>query len=331
MTSDAEDLHPPMSPPRTAERMFGLGGLDTQNISAAALASQIRAVDRTGSSAIITSNGTIATGSFCTAREPPKTKTNSIIDSDSRIPQKPPSDILATNLVWGTGVADDLSTDSGLVQDDEEIKYIRELQSLSDPINNEAGDTKPEINVDTKDTKQNPSDLIVKQVAVKEPSETKKSDLSYIPELAEEADSTMGIESPVSEPRVEDEQFMQVDAAETIYDKAKDFWSWGRGLPVVSPFLGIAEGVAGKFIGVTTGQSLESLDRAVTDQLQIFDDAVLNPVIAHFVHAVLKASSETEKVLKPYIMHVFAHTGLIKTKEENPELTTVAGVTVVQG
>lgn len=330
MTSDAEDFHPPMSPPRTAERMFGLGDLDTQNISAAALASQIRAVDRTGSSAIITMNGTIATGSFCTAREPLKTKTSSVSDSDSRIPQKPPSDILATNLVWGTGVTDDLSTDSGLVQDDEEIKYIRELQLLGDS-SNESGETNPEINVDTEDTTQNPSDLIGKEATVKEPSDTKTSDLSYIPELTEEVDSTMGIDAPVSKSRVEDEHSMQVDAAETIYDKVKDFWSWGRGLPVVSPFLGIAEGVAGKCIGVATGQSLESLDRVVTDQLQIFDDAVLNPVIAHFVHAVLKASSETEKVLKPYLMHVFTHMGLIKTTAENPELTTVAGVTVVQG
>jgi hypothetical protein len=296
MSSDAEDYHPPLSPPRNAERLFGLGDLDTQNISAAALAQQIRSVDRTGSSAMMTMGGTIATDDFCTAAEPPTSRKNSLVDIGNRITHIPPSDILATNLVWGTGATDDLSTDSGYPLDDED--KIR----------------------------TNPSD-IVKEVSVEVPSESKKTNLSYIPELME--DASMEVDTPASESHVE--KTMQIDAAETVYDKAKDIWAWGKGLPIVSSFLGIAEGVTGKFVGIATGQSLETLDRTVTDQLQIFDDAILNPAIAHLVECIVKVSGETDKVMKPFIIQVLSPFGLIKTTAENPEVTTVAGVTVVQG
>lgn len=301
MSRDAEDYHPPLSPPRTAEKLFGLGDLNTRNISAAALAQQIRSVDFTGSSAVITMGATIATDSFCTAAEPPTMKRTSFSDLP-RISQNPPSDILATNLIWGTGSTDDLSVDSGYPLDE--------------------GDTKlpPET-----------SDCTVKEIVVEGASDSKKPDLSYIPELTEEATMEMEMDSPVSESLVEDQNTMQIDAAETVYDKAKDVWAWGKGLPIVSPFLGIAEGVVGKFVGIATGQSLDSLDRNVTDQLQIFDDAVLNPAIYRLVQVILKLSGETEKVLKPYIIQVLTPLGLIKTTAENPELTTVAGVTMTQG
>jgi hypothetical protein len=305
MSSDAEDFHPPLSPPRTAEKLFGLGDLDTQNISAAALAQQIRSVDLTGSSAIITMGGTIATDSFCTAAEFPTMKRNSLSDIESRIRQNPPSDILATNLIWGTGATDDLSTDSGYPLDDEDIQEVS--------------------------TKKASSDFIAKEVTIKRTIESKKNNLSYIPESTEEADISMDVDAPVTESHVEDGQSMQIDAAETVYDKAKDIWAWGKGLPIVSPFLGLAEGVAGKFVGIATGQSMESLDRTVTDQLQIFDDAILNPALQRLVQVLLKVSGESEKFVKPIIIQVLTPLGLIKTTAENPEVTTVAGVTVTHG
>lgn len=47
-----------------------------------------------------------------------------------------------------------------------------------------------------------------------------------------------------------------LDPAEKIYDTAKGVWGWGKGIIIFSPFLGIAEGIAGKIVE-TAGSNLE--------------------------------------------------------------------------
>lgn len=49
---------------------------------------------------------------------------------------------------------------------------------------------------------------------------------------------------------------MHVDPAEKIYGTAKGVWGWGKGIIIFSPFMGIAEGIAGKIVE-TAGSNLE--------------------------------------------------------------------------
>lgn len=49
---------------------------------------------------------------------------------------------------------------------------------------------------------------------------------------------------------------MQVDPAEKIYGTAKGVWAWGKGIIIFSPFMGIAEGIAGKIVQ-TAGSNME--------------------------------------------------------------------------
>jgi hypothetical protein len=46
-----------------------------------------------------------------------------------------------------------------------------------------------------------------------------------------------------------------LDPAEKIYDTAKGVWGWGKGIIIFSPFMGIAEGIAGKIVE-TAGSNL---------------------------------------------------------------------------
>jgi hypothetical protein len=282
MSSD-EDYHPPLSPPRTAELLFGLGEtLGTDNISAAALAQQIRSSDRvTGS---MFGGGTTFTDDFITAVEP-SIKSNVVDTSyltNILAPRKPPSDILTTTFVSGN-IPDDLSTDSDLIIDDDS-QFSRQ-----------------------RDNRNNSIDIRV---------------LTNIPESIEEVDISMTTAA------VPDSGTMHIDAAEKVYDVAKDVWAWGKGIIVVSPFLGVAEGIAGKVVSAASGETLESVDRHVTDHIQGLDDKFLNPAISFIVQMVLNAAGNTEETLKPFIIKILTPFGLIKNTAENPELTPVPGVTV---
>lgn len=118
-----------------------------------------------------------------------------------------------------------------------------------------------------------------------------------------------------------------VDAAEKVYDTAKGVWAWGKGMTVIKPFLGLAEGVAGKVVGIA-GSNLSSIDGAVVGQLHSLDDKMLNPAIAAILGAFLGAAGKAEDILKPIIVAILKPLGLIKNSAENPELTTVPGVKV---
>lgn len=54
-----------------------------------------------------------------------------------------------------------------------------------------------------------------------------------------------------------------VDAAEKVYENVKGAWAWGKGIVVFSPFMGMAEGVAGKVVEMA-GSNLEEVDGRVT-------------------------------------------------------------------
>jgi hypothetical protein len=121
------------------------------------------------------------------------------------------------------------------------------------------------------------------------------------------------------------ETTMHVDPAEKAYDAAKGVWAWGKGVFFMKPFLGIAEGVAGKFVSMA-GSSLEDIDHSIMPRLQEWDDSLLNPVIQKLVDTIMGAVHKSEDIFKPVVFAILKPIGLIKedgTKKtpSDPELT----------
>ena len=131
------------------------------------------------------------------------------------------------------------------------------------------------------------------------------TDIETPPEqtLPESTTTTMSAATTTTTPVVDDEP-MHVDPAEKVYDTMKSVWTWGKGVVIFSPFLGMAEAVAGKVVE-TAGSSLEGVDSGVTGKLQEWDDGLFNPVIHVVVQTVLKAASKTEGIVKPIVLTMF--------------------------
>jgi len=110
------------------------------------------------------------------------------------------------------------------------------------------------------------------------------------------------------------------DAATHVYEHAKGIWAWGKGVPVVSTFLGVTEVVAGKVVQAA-GTNLEEIDGTIKPQLANLDTGVLNPAIATLVGVLLSAAGKTEETVKPIIIMLLSPFGLIKNEAENPEVT----------
>lgn len=136
--------------------------------------------------------------------------------------------------------------------------------------------------------------------------------------------------SSLMKEEVNDDGTMNVDPAEKIYDTAKGIWGWGKSVVFFSPFLGVAEGIAGKVVQ-RAGSSMEDVDHALTGHLQALDDGILNPAVTVVVKTLLGAASRTEAFLKPIIIVILKPIDfMIKSKAEEgtprgsgPELTPV--------
>lgn len=266
-----EDAHPPPSPLRPAEHLF-LSNLDTQHISAAALAQQIHQSHRLSSGWTGTS---VATDDFATA----------VGDGDDSF--------------FGSVVPQPIS-----------VRHSDILSPFADDESEDESDSYESIfKKDVLSRNYSPSTL----------SEVVFQDAKMVaptPTTPATASKFFPTEAPT-----------HVDAAEKVYDTAKGVWAWGKGVMVFRPFLGLAEGVAGKLVSMV-GSNLETLDGAVVDQLHGLDDKILNPAISSIVGTLLGAVGKTEDVFKPMIIAILKPLGLIKERAENPELTTVTGVTV---
>jgi hypothetical protein len=133
-----------------------------------------------------------------------------------------------------------------------------------------------------------------------------------------------GLTSFVFDGTTATETTMHVDPAEKAYDAAKGFWAWGKGVFVMKHFLGIAEGLAGKVVGMA-GSTLEDLDHAIMPRLQKWDDSILNPALQAMVGTILGAVKKSEDIFKPVVFAILKPIGLIKEddkKSSEPELTT---------
>ena len=116
---------------------------------------------------------------------------------------------------------------------------------------------------------------------------------------------------------------IEVDAAAHVYEGAKNVWGWGKEQVVISTFLGMAEGIAGKIVSVA-GTDLEEIDGNLKPQLSSFDSGILNPAIKKILAIVLNAAGKGEDIFKPIVVSILKPIGLIKDDKKEtvaPELT----------
>jgi len=277
------DYHPPPSPPRAAEQLF-LSNLETQNISAAALAQQIHQSLKSPSFRYGTS---VATDDFVTAVGSLSPADCEDVEDGFDFPDTPAPISASTTYNSDFSPADDDDSDKVFEKD----ALSRNYRYVINP---------------------------------EEELEFQDANMSTVKSYKQ---ATVGVATPPKEKKFfPTEAPAHVDAAEKVYDTAKGVWAWGKGVMVVSTFLGLAEGVAGKAAQVT-GNSLEGLDGEVVKQLHGIDDKVLNPAIEKIVGILLGAAGKSEDILKPVIIALLKPFGLIKDSAENPEQTPVAGVT----
>ena len=112
----------------------------------------------------------------------------------------------------------------------------------------------------------------------------------------------------------------KIDVASHVYEGVKGAWGWGKGVVVFSPFMGLAEGIANKVVGVV-GTDLEEIDGNLKPQIANIDSGILNPAIDAVVGIVLGAVGKTEDIIKPIIFSVLTPFGLIE-EEKKAEATS---------
>jgi hypothetical protein len=269
------DPHPSLTPPRPAEMLFV--GVDTQFISAAALAQQIHNNRRRNSfQSVATEDFASATGWSSVVSPRPMTPTSA-----------------TSNSHYYSSYSHSF--------DDEQFNDVFQKDVLSKNHQPIIAHSTPEEETLFRDTMMG-TKATTATIPVTGPKKT-------FPESSSATTSASGSAGPD----------LYVDAAEKVYDTAKGVWAWGKGVIIFSPFLGIAEAVAGK-VADMTGNTLESVDHIVVDQLHAIDDRILNPAIRKLVETLVGAAGKTEETLKPVIAALLKPFGiLIKNQAENPE------------
>jgi len=108
---------------------------------------------------------------------------------------------------------------------------------------------------------------------------------------------------------------MKVDAAEIVYGKAKDIFSWGKTVPVVSFFIGAGAAVAGKALDVV-GTDLSTVDGKIESELTKLDGNILNPTINAVAKVLVNIAGKSEETIKPIIIAILSPLGMIKSEAD---------------
>ena len=138
--------------------------------------------------------------------------------------------------------------------------------------------------------------------------------------MAYSAAETMSKKMTPAKSSASSQQEPHPDVTTHAYEGVKGIWAWGKGVPVISLGLGIAEAVASKAVGVA-GTDFEEIDANIKPNLAGFDSDVLNPAIAKLVEVLMGTKGKTEDIIGP-IIHALMHPmTLIKKEPENPEVT----------
>ena len=219
--------------------------------------------------------------------------------------------------------ASDRSTVVSVATDDyySAIDYADDFFSLDEddhsnyptiPELSDSSDEEPEETIE-------PRDITMAGKGKNKGSSTFKTAAPTKPVVAKPALAPVPAPAPVPSPPAPVVEEKKVDAAETVYETAKGVWAWGKGVPVVSTFLGISETVAGKAVGLA-GTNLGEIDGTIKPHLEKLDSGVLNPAIEAVVKIVLQTAGKTEDIVKPIIITLLTPLGMIK-KDETPEVT----------
>jgi len=151
-----------------------------------------------------------------------------------------------------------------------------------------------------------------------------------IPELLDEGEEMNAFKKntptptamPPKEPLTTTTTESHADAAANVYEGAKGVWAWGKGVAVFSPFMGMAEAVAGKALQVA-GTNMEELDSNIVPQLKNLDSGILNPAIEKVTEVMLGAAGKAEEIVKPIFVLIMSPFKMLEQQPSNetPEVT----------
>jgi len=111
-----------------------------------------------------------------------------------------------------------------------------------------------------------------------------------------------------------------INAAQTAYGKTKEIWAWGKDLPVIGFFEGVAESVASKVVEMA-GTTLEDVDQTIiAPQLAGLDTSFLNPIVEKIVNLLMAGGAKSNEL----IGFVAKPLGLIEAEEKKEPVKTIA-------
>jgi len=121
--------------------------------------------------------------------------------------------------------------------------------------------------------------------------------------------------------------FLLLSNWHSIYEGAKNAWTWGRGLPAVGSILGLYESAALTIVSKTTGGTdVSTLDKEILHHVTGLDKDVIDPAIAKLLAVIWPGVEKAEDILKciPLAIYLFP---MLKEEGEvgSPETTPVAG------
>jgi len=113
--------------------------------------------------------------------------------------------------------------------------------------------------------------------------------------------STPGIPpAPVLEPEAEPDAHF--NAVENVYEGVKTAWTFGKGIVVFKPFMGMTETVAVKALELATGiSSLESADEHIKGHLSGVDKDFIDPAILKIWSLVCPIVGKSEEVVNQIV------------------------------
>merc|ERR1719223_81180 len=124
------------------------------------------------------------------------------------------------------------------------------------------------------------------------------------------------------------ENKQEFDVVEHVYEGAKSAWAFGKGIFVLSPFMGVAEGAATKMLSLTTGvTSLEDADTHIKSTLSNVDKEFIDPAILKLWAALEPIVGKLEEVLMSVLGVVSKKVPMLEGYTK-PEAATCAVVVV---
>lgn len=90
--------------------------------------------------------------------------------------------------------------------------------------------------------------------------------------------------------------------ADHVYEKAKLAWSFGKGVFVFKPFMGLAEGVAAKTLSVTIGvDDFDKVDILIRERLNYLDKDFVDPAINRLWEVINPYLGDGDNIVQTFV------------------------------